>query len=243
MSYIAQLKIEWRNKVSVYQIRMKLFSLKTIPYDEVQSSLAAFIDQGLVKNNLKEVHYQNRYKWYIFDGLYPVEVSRIYERENIYTFTIRTIDKELALFFSNVLTQFSNNTFKALTSEIKIIAKKHITKIFSITPCVLKDQAGYWKDHMTLEEFENRIKVNLIKKKNEFDETKMDEDFQLFTAIVLKNKVPIGIKYKDIKLLGDKIEATISDHPLAQELAYMALGCGILENNGRGYGFMNFRYL
>jgi len=229
--------------VKVYQVRIKMFLLKTIPYDEVQSSLAAFIDQGLVKNNLKEVHYQNRYKYYSFDGLYPLEGNRTYEEGKIYTFTIRTVDQELALFFSDTLTQFANNTYKALTSEVRIITKKHIAKIFSITPCVLKDQAGYWKDHMTLEEFEERIKVNLIKKRNKLDGTKMDEDFQLFTTIALKNKVPISIKFKGIKLLGDKIEATVSDHPLAQELAYMALGCGISENNARGCGFVNFRYL
>ena len=44
-------------------------------------------------------------------------------------------------------------------------------------------------------------------------------------------------------LLGDKISLNISDDKLAQDLAYMALGTGLLEVNSRGAGFTNYRWL
>ena len=71
---------------------------------------------------------------------------------------------------------------------------------------------------MSLEEFGERLKVNLIKKWNQFENGKLDEDFPLYTWIEFSNKVPIAVEYKNIKLLGDKFCIHISDHPTAQIL-------------------------
>lgn len=49
--------------------------------------------------------------------------------------------------------------------------------------------------------------------------------------------------YKNINLLGDKIVLEVAQNHQAQELAYLALGVGLLENNSRGFGFVNFKYL
>ena len=49
--------------------------------------------------------------------------------------------------------------------------------------------------------------------------------------------------YKNIHLLGDKISIEIAQNERAQKLAYLALGTGVLENNSRGFGFMNYEYL
>ena len=53
----------------------------------------------------------------------------------------------------------------------------------------------------------------------------------------------ISVNYKNIKLLGDKLQLNIADDKLSQKIAYMALGTGLGENNSRGLGFVNFRYL
>ena len=71
----------------------------------------------------------------------------------------------------------------------------------------------------------------------------MDEDFKLFDKIELKNRKPISVKYKKIKLLGDKVNLYIADNDRAQALAYMAIGCGIMEMNSRGCGFVNYKYI
>ena len=41
-------------------------------------------------------------------------------------------------------------------------------------------------------------------------------------------------------LLGDKMEIVVANNKGAQELFYMALGTGLLENNSNGCGFVNF---
>ena len=72
---------------------------------------------------------------------------------------------------------------------------------------------------------------------------KIDEDFDLYTVIELKNKKPVAMEYKSIKLLGDKVQIQVADNKRAQDLWYFALGVGLGEMNARGCGFLNYRWL
>ena len=96
---------------------------------------------------------------------------------------------------------------------------------------------------LTLKDYEDRLRVNLIKKYNLFTGKKIDENFQIFNLINFDNRVPIACDYKNIKLLGDKIDLVIANNEVAQDLAIVAIGSGIGEMNARGYGFINYRYL
>lgn len=228
----------------VFQIKLKIFVLKNIPIEDSQYIISSFIDSGLTKDKeLLEFHESNKFKGYCFDAPYPIEEDKVYKKDKIYTLTVRTIDKNLAEFFTNKLVNEFNDNVKGLTSEIRILPKKHIEKLYSITPAVMKNNGGYWKNSIKLEEFERRLKENLIKKYNSVMNVKINEDFQLYTTIEFKNRTPISTNYKNIKLLGDKVSLNIAENEAAQELAYMSLGTGIFEMNARGYGFVNYRWL
>ncbi len=207
-------------------------------------SISSVIDLALSQSQ-KYIDFHNSigYKFYCFNGLYPLEQDEIYKQDNIYTFQLRTIDIELAKYLMNKIKNIVTNDIKVLKCDLKIISKKHIEKIFSITPLIIKDDKGYWREHMSLKEFEERIKINLIKKYNKFTGEKIDENFEFYTAIEFKNRKPISVDYKNIKLLGDKLQLTVADDEVSQRIAYMTLGTGIGENNGRGMGFVNFRWL
>lgn len=230
--------------MNVFQIKLKIFVLKDVPIENSQVIISAFIDSGLIKDNkLIEFHESNKFKGYCFDAPYPLEEDKVYKKDKIYTLTIRTIEKDLAEFFTNKLVNEFNGNIKGLTSEVRILPKKHIEKLYSITTAIMKNDDGYWKNKMKLAEFERRLKENLIKKYNSKMDVKMDEDFQLYTTIEFKNKKPIAVNYKNIKLLGDKVSLNIAENENAQKLAYMSLGTGIFEMNARGYGFVNYRWL
>jgi len=230
--------------MKVFQIKLKVFILKDMDIDDSQGIISAFIDSGLIKDKeFLKLHESNKFKGYCFDAPYPLEEDKVYKKDKIYTLTIRTIDKGLADFFANKLVNEFNANIKGLTSEVRILPKKHIEKLYSITPAVMKNEDGYWKNKIKLDEFEKRLKVNLIKKYNSITNSKIDEDFQLYSTIEFKNRKPISIKYKNIKLLGDKISLNIAENETAQELAYMSLGTGVFEMNARGYGFVNYRWL
>lgn len=230
--------------MQVYQIRIKLYMLTDISLNRIQTKLTAFIDKGFqTKKELSQLHEENKFKNYCYDLPYPVEKDKIYKKGKIYTVTIRTIDSELAKYFQEECVNTYTDEMKGLTSEIRIIPKKIIDSLYTLTPVILKNDRGYWRKHMRLEEFEEQLKVNLIKKWNTFTGEKLPEDFQLYTFLEFLNETPIPMEYKNVKLLGDKIRLQISDNETAQKLAYMALGTGLLSMNSRGAGYVNYRWL
>lgn len=228
----------------VYVVRIKIYITKDIPVEEIRGEVSEFLDSGLVVNpQFAELHKENRYKYYSYDSLYPIEKDKVYKKERIYTLTIRTLDANLAKYFSEYVVNTYTDKLKGLTAQVRIIPKKHIDVMYTLTPAILKCDSGYWKDEMTVEQYEERLKVNLIKKWNEFQGEKIQEDFELFTGVEFLSKCPVASKYKGIKLLGDKIRIHVADNEMAQKLAYMALGTGVLEMNSRGFGFVNYRWL
>lgn len=230
--------------MKVHNLDIKVYLLNDIYLNKMLESISSVIDLALSQSQ-KYIDFHNSigYKFYCFNGLYPLEQDEIYKQDNIYTFQLRTIDIELAKYLMNKIKNIVTNDIKVLKCDLKIISKKHIEKIFSITPLIIKDDKGYWREHMSLKEFEERIKINLIKKYNKFTGEKIDENFEFYTAIEFKNRKPISVDYKNIKLLGDKLQLTVADDEVSQRIAYMTLGTGIGENNGRGMGFVNFRWL
>ncbi len=232
-------------KLQVFEINLKLYILKDIEYKDVYTKISHFLDSALAKDSeLLDFHSANVYKNYTFNTFFPIEKNQLYKNNNIYAIQIRTVDKGLAEFFSSVLKNHFTDDLKVLTVDIKLIPRKTINCIYSLTPVLLKNSDfGYWKDNLSLIDFERRIRENLIKKYNNIMETKLEENFEVFTAFELTNEKPIGFPYKSKKILGDKIKIYVSDNEKAQELAYMALGTGIGEMNARGAGYVNYRWV
>ncbi|MDD2980682.1 MAG: CRISPR-associated endoribonuclease Cas6 [Hespellia sp.] len=228
----------------IYQIRLKVFVIQDIPMKQIQAKVSAFIDKGFIGNDdLMRMHEENKFKGYTFDMPYKPEPDKIYKKGKIYTVTIRTLDETLARYFSEVCVNNYTEELKGLTAELRIIPKKTIECLYTLTPAIMKDDAGYWRTHMSLGKFEERLKVNLIKKWNYFETEKLTEDFQLYNLLEFLNEGPIKMNYKNVDLLGDKLRLQIADNETAQKLAYLALGTGVCEMNSRGAGFVNYRWL
>ena len=227
------------------QIRIKMFVINNIPVEEIQREMAAFLDRELVKDaRFAELHQQNRYKGYCMDSLHPAERDKVYKKDRIYTLTIRTIDPELAGYFASQAVNGYTQSVKALTAEVKIISQKPIELLYSLTPVILKcEEKGYWRDSLSVEQYVERLKINLLKKWRQFYGGKLPEDFELFTGIEFLNKVPVKVEYKNIHLLGDKLRLHIAENETAQNLAQLAIGAGLGEMNSRGYGTCNYRWL
>lgn len=229
--------------MNVYEIKLKVYLLQDIKYENSLEIVSSYLDSGLCKNEkFLSQHNKKDYKLYNFNYLYPTEKDKIYKQGSLYTLTIRTIDKEIAQYICNVICNHFDENIKALTSEIRIIPRKHIDKIYSITPILIKDTT-YWREKNNLEFFEKRLKENTLKKYKYISDNKEMELCDFYNEIKFKNHKPIATNFKNIRLLGDKIELSIETDPLSQELAYMILGIGALENNSRGNGFMNFRWV
>lgn len=231
-------------KIKVFQIRLKVFLLKDLAVNEMLSAEAEFIDSALAKSEKwLAYHEENQFKGYTFGGLYPVSTDKQYKKESLYTITIRCVNDELARYLSNELPNHYTDVFKGLVVENKIIPQKFIEEIYTLTPAIVKNENGYWRNNITMDEFERLLFENAVKKYNHFTEDKIDEDFQLYTSISFSNKKPISCQYKNIHLLGDKLCLKIADDKRAQDVAYMLLGTGLCELGARGYGFCNYKWL
>ena len=233
--------------LKVYELRLKVYLLEDITKNEVYDAIAEMIDSSLEQNSFyAKLHEENRYKNYCFDALYKTEKNGIYQRDKIYSCRIRTVDENLANYLGEHLENQSTRKMKGLKSEIRIIPKRHIERIYSITPAIVKInnfEDSYWKNNVSLEEYEKLLKENLIKKFNFLTGLKINEDFPLYSQIEFLNRTPCCVPYKNIKLLGDKIQLTAADDEMSQSLLYLAIGTGIQCLNARGMGFVNYKFI
>ncbi|EJO5347123.1 CRISPR-associated endoribonuclease Cas6 [Clostridium botulinum] len=230
--------------MKIWELTLKVFLLKDIHVNNALERITEILDKCLVGNsNFLEFHKDKGFKNYCFNSFFPIEKDKIYHEGNIYSIKIRTIDEKLVEYFKMNLQNEYTGYIKALTLECKIIPQKYIEKNYSITPVIIKTEKGYWKGNLSLDEFEKRIKNNLIKKYNSYFNTKIDEKFNLFKIISFENRKPISCKYKNVNILGDKVTLVIDENENAQKLACLALGTGVGEMNARGYGFVNYKWI
>lgn len=230
--------------MKVWEIKLKFYLTRDIKNENALENISKLIDKSLKRSdNFASFHKENKYKNYVFNSFFPVEQSKIYLAGQIYTVVIRTVDEDLVNYFEKLLVNEYTDSLKTLTLEKRIIPRKYISSIYNITPAIVKFEKGYWRTSETVESFEKRLRENLIKKYNQFCNTKIEEDFELFTFMKFHNHKPIASNYKNIRILGDKMTLNVAENSLAQDICYFALGAGILEMNSRGYGFVNYKWL
>ena len=228
--------------MKVFELTVKCYLNNNIKQEDVSSQIGFLLDLILGKDNeFLKIHKSNTFKNHVFNGFYPLEREKIYKEDYIYNFQIRTIDDKLANYLKENLTKVNSNCINVLRVSIEEKEFKKINKLYSITPAIMKNDFGYWKNNISIDEYKNRINQNLIKKYNSYMDESLHDDFELIKNIKFINKKPIRFSYKGVRVLGDKVELEISDNEKAQLLAYMSLGTGILELNARGMGYVNFK--
>ncbi|MGO3751978.1 MAG: hypothetical protein ACTJGH_04330 [Peptoniphilaceae bacterium] len=227
----------------VSEFNVKVLLLKDLDLEEVGEKIGNLLDEVLGKDKewIEKNHYKKEYKPYIYNWLYPLSKNKFYKK-GVYDFQIRSLSENVNAILENNLKDFKNDYFKVLIFEKKEIRKRPIERVYSITPLIMKNDLGYWKKEKEIGFFESRLKANLIKKYNYLTGNTIKEA-KIYNRLSLDNKYPIGIKYKNIKLLGDKVTLYIEDDDLSQEIIYLSLAMGLLENNTRlGAGYINYQY-
>lgn len=231
------------NKIQVWKLELKVYLLKNINQKDCLTKITYFID-SVLKIDEKFLKYHNKRipKGYVFNSFYPLEKEE-YLAGKVYTVQIRTVNEELKDFLMKNLHNNYTKEIKGLTISEREIEYRYIDRLFSVTPIILKTENGYWRGNMDVDNFLDRLKINLIKKYNQFYEEKLDETENIFEKIEFRNNVPIKCSYKNINLLGDKVILTIAKNPTAQKLAFLSLGAGLSEMASRGYSYVNPRGL
>ncbi|XVG98783.1 CRISPR-associated endoribonuclease Cas6 [Eubacteriales bacterium KG127] len=231
--------------MNVISIKVKAAVLKDFEQVQGLNVIANIIDSTLcMDKQYEKLHESKSYKPYVFSNLSPVEGDGIYSKDKVYAFTIRTIDMALAKYLMDCICMVENQYIKCLYSEAWKVKQAYIEKLYTLNPMLIKSDKGYLRNQVSIEEIERMVFENLVKKFKYFDnENNLDDDFNIWNNFLFTNVKPVKIPYKNgITLLGDKVELIIDSNPVAQQVAYMALGVGIGENCSRGCGYVNYHY-
>lgn len=229
--------------ILIYNLNCKVYLLQNIELINMLKEISHMVDVALCSTDtMIKFHEENQFKNYCISGFKEIERDRIYKEGKVYSFSIRCISKEFAEFLCRQLSKADTNTMKGLVCDYKVIPHMYIDRLYTVTPAVVQIQeGGYWRNKITIDEYERLLFENSVKKYNSITGNKLDENFKLYDTITFLNKVPIKTNYKSIQLLGDKVELAINSDERAQAVAYMLLGTGALLKNSRGYGFVNYR--
>jgi len=228
--------------IKVFEVKLDLYFKKDISFKEISYRISRFLNYSFTGNEeMTSMHNEKCYKKYCFDSPYPIEPSKVYKQDNTYSIRIRTIDLAIAEYFWLELSGFKNDDFIVVGSTNNITPQKPIEKIYSLTPAIIKTETGYWANNNDFAFFKNALNTNMVKKYNYFTGEHADTSVFFFEDVVLQKK-PFTIMYKNNLFFGNKAEILIKNDQVSQNIAYLALGVGICENNTAGSGFMNCKW-
>ncbi len=239
---------------------MKIFELKCKAYlktnIELKSSfdvLSKYLNYSIYQNEI----YKNKdtsIKNYCFGNFYPTESDKIYKKNNVYEFVIRSIDEEFIDELEKAILENMNNSFLIVLSAVKKeIDQFFIRELYSATPVIVsqkKDDTGrqlYWSLDYNgdMEILQNQLQINLEKKLKLFYPEDIEVPKNFIDEIEIKNLKPQSIYFKTIRnqkeklvrLIGNKFKIVPKKDDLSQKLAFLSLGVGLGEKSSFGGGF------
>ena len=239
---------------------MKILKLKYKAYlktnIELKSSfniLSKYLNYSIYQNEI----YKNKdtsIKNYCFGNFYPTESDKIYKKNNVYEFVIRSIDEEFIDELEKAIILNMNNSFLIVLSAVKKeIDQFFIRELYSATTVIVsqkKDDTGrqlYWSLDYNgdMEILQNQLQKNLEKKLKLFYPDDMDVSNNFIDEIEIKNIKPQSIYFKTIRnqkeklvrLIGNKFKIVPKKDDLSQKLAFLSLGVGLGEKSSFGGGF------
>lgn len=233
--------------MNIYEMIVRIYILRDIPIPLIYGELTKYIDGYLGQNGyFSEFHKKNCLKGYNFD--LPVKIDKdmkVYKSDQIYQFRIRTLDKELLSYLLDGIADYKTDSIKGLTRTVKQIPHRPIASVWTLTPVILKnaDGKGYWRDCMSFEEFEQELTASLIHQYEQYTKEEIRKDISLYNQIELKSKCAVGVPYKGITLLGDKLSLQIAENETAQKVMYFTLANGMGTMGSRGLGFLGYRFV
>lgn len=226
-----------KQQVEVKRVLPVIRFEKDLPMRKIQSVLAASISQAMLfDKQLKMLHSQNKYKPYVFCAPYPLEPDRIYRRERMYCFHLRTRDLAFASAMKAYLPRIKK-VLKVVSIELRSFSQAHINELVSLTPIVATVNNRCWMPENGLGLLADRLHGNAAKKCKVMDASFAEPDELFFDRLELLNHKPIVVGYKATSLLGHKVRLGVKPNAWAQQLAFTALSGGLGEKNAIGFGY------
>ncbi|HCL4546864.1 CRISPR-associated endoribonuclease Cas6 [Clostridium botulinum] len=227
------------------QVKITAFLKKNIKFTQSGEVIGKIISKAmLLDEELKAMHKNREYK-YVYNNLYPVEKTGIYEEGRVYIFNIRSFNKKFISKIKKLLSKVNSEFMRILAVEENSINQKYITELYTMTPVIVTVNNKPWLlNDGDLMFFQKRLQDNLEKKYKEIFGQELDTKQSFIQGIEILNEKPMVFQYKGIKLLGNKVKIVVNEDEQSQKLAFIATGMGLGEKGSSvGAGYCHAHYL
>lgn len=222
------------------EVKLFIKMNKDVKSDEIYSVISKYINKSLLNDNkMKRVHVKNCFKFYTFGLPYPIEKDKIYKKDKLYAFNVRSISREIIVRIGRVLDKCCDE-FVLEGKDFKNYIFDKIEKIITLTPVVVtrKDQR-YWTKECGTDELCEQLSKNAERKlKAYYGEINIQEGTNFIEEIKQKNNRLILVPYKGGYIAGNKFEIKVKSDENSQLLAGVAVAMGLGEKCsaiGMGY--------
>lgn len=231
--------------MNYYELKVKVRLKNDIKIDEASYKIGSFINNSMLNNPLlKKLHEEKFYK-YVYDTFYPIERDKLYKKDKIYSFRLRSINLKLLNKMAMAIYNHEYADIKTIDADLNMIEVKEIKELYTLKPVIITDdKGGPWLNGKSdIEDLMNKLNGNLEKKLNQLSGTEEYRDTGMFIkSIEITNRVPIKYKYKSVTLLGNKFRIRVKEDEKSQEKALMALALGLGEKGSSlGAGFCGYK--
>lgn len=194
-------------------------------HNQIYELIYSTINQAMLQDcNLREFHEKNEFKYYTFSSLQPVEKDKIYSKNKIYFFNIRSINSLFLLKLKRLLPKVET-ALQVVSTDLRTYSQQFISNIVTLSPILLTmENKHYWTSQDGPIELITRLSKNIIRKYNAYYQVKIPEDTEFIMGIEQTNKKPICIPYKTTTLIGNKFNILVKEDELSQKLAFFRKG-------------------
>ncbi|MDM8564723.1 CRISPR-associated endoribonuclease Cas6 [Candidatus Halobeggiatoa sp. HSG11] len=233
--------------MNYFELSCKCFIKQDIFFKNSFEIIAKYINFSMCQDErYLAVHNSLDFKPYCFNSFYPPEQGRVYEKDKIYTLTIRAVDRDFIYNLVESLRKNINNAnFLVLETKVKTVKKFFVTELYTVTPTIvtIDNKPTYWTREKSgdIVQLVTQLHDNVAKKYQQVYNRPISATNTFIQLIELMNQKPENIfiikNKKQIRLFGNKFKIVPHEDETSQALAFVALSCGLGEKQSYGGGF------
>lgn len=225
--------------MNYYEIIVTVLLKEDVALKQVGEKQGDILKTAMKKSSyLSELHQSKETKLYCYDYLYPRENDKIYKKNRIYCFKLRTPVKLTGYEFTKKINEVENDYFRVISTQLKQKIFHLKSELYTLTPAICTLGKKYWKLDEGLDVIEEKIEKNLVTKYKAFYNQEPAIGNGFINYLNLKNNKPITMNYKGGSLFGNKFIIGFSSDETSEKMAFLAYTTSILEKSSSlGSGF------
>lgn len=226
-----------------YELKIKVILSEDMEYTKTSYKIGVFINNSMLNNKLLKKLHEERFYKYVYDTFYPLEKDGVYKKGKYYTFRLRSINIQLLNKMAMAIYNHEYFGIKAVDVDLHIKKVEKIEQLFAIKPVIITvDNKPWLEKNNSIDIMKCKLNDNLSKKLKQFEgEEFLEEPIDFIDSIEIINRKPAKYSYKNVTLLGNKLNIKVKSDELSQKKALMAIALGLGEKGSSlGAGFCNY---